>query len=227
MSVNLSLSCVLFDLDGTLVDTAPDLIAALNRALHNYGFEAVSIAAIKPYISYGAAAMIAKSLPENNHNEQLQSTLLDYMLSSYQNHIAEKSRLFTGMADILESIEKQGLKWGVVTNKRERFTKPLMDELQLTHRAACIISGDSTANSKPHPEPMFKACKQANVKPKECVYIGDAAHDIEAGRRAEMQTLAAVYGYLKPDDQPENWGADALIKQPAEIANWFEQQPCP
>jgi phosphoglycolate phosphatase len=144
------------------------------------------------------------------------------MLNFYQNNIAEHTVFFKGMTETLESIESRGLKWGVVTNKRECFTNPLMAALNLTHRAACIISGDTTAHPKPHPEPMLAACKQANVKPKECVYIGDAQHDIIAGKNAEMKTLAALYGYLKSGDTPETWGADALIESPEQISIWID-----
>jgi haloacid dehalogenase superfamily, subfamily IA, variant 1 with third motif having Dx(3-4)D or Dx(3-4)E len=180
MAADFKLSCVLFDLDGTLVDTAPDLIASLNRALNSHGFDTVAADIIKPFISYGAAAMINESLPSSS--DRIKADILETMLNHYQNNIAEYTVFFTGMADTLAAIEAQGLKWGVVTNKRERFTIPLMAALKLTERAACIVSGDTTANPKPHPEPMLLACKQAEVKPQECVYIGDALHDITAGK---------------------------------------------
>lgn len=225
MPVDFKLSCVLFDLDGTLVDTAPDLISCLNNALSRHGLAAVAGNSVKPFISHGAAAMIngsvTPSLPE-----ALRDGILETMLDLYQNNIAEHSVFFTGMADTLDLIESQGLKWGVVTNKRERFTQPLMDALKLTHRAACIISGDTTANPKPHVEPMLAACKQAAVKPGECVFIGDAIHDITAGKNAKMKTLAALYGYLKPDDRPETWGADALIESPKQLATWITSTLC-
>jgi phosphoglycolate phosphatase len=159
-------------------------------------------------------------------DDMTRADILETMLTLYQNNIAEHTVFFAGMADTLTAIEAQGLKWGVVTNKRERFTKPLMDALKLTGRAACIVSGDTTANPKPHPEPMLLACKQADVKPKECVYVGDARHDIMAGKNAQMRTLAALYGYLKLGDAPETWGADALIESPEQISTWIEALPC-
>ena len=219
MSANFNLSCVLFDLDGTLVDTAPDLIACLNKALKQYGFDQVSSNKLKPFISYGAAAMISKSV--NDVDEHTQAKILETMLACYQDNIAEHSQFFSGITDTLNTIESLGLKWGIVTNKRERFTNPLVDALNLTDRVACVVSGDTTANSKPHPEPMLTACAQANVKPEECVYIGDALHDIAAGKNAKMKTLAAIYGYLKPDDNPDNWGADALIESPEQLTSWI------
>jgi len=224
MTGDFKLSCVLFDLDGTLVDTAPDLISSLNRALEMHGFDPVAAEIVKPFISYGAKAMINAS--QTVLDDQLKAAILETMLTHYQNNIAEHTVFFSGMADTLASIEAQGLKWGVVTNKRERFTNPLMDALKLTDRAACIVSGDTTANPKPHPEPMLAACKQADVNPQECVYIGDALHDITAGKNAQMKTLAAVYGYINPGDTPETWGADALIESPEQISTWIASLSC-
>jgi phosphoglycolate phosphatase len=219
MSKDFKLSCVLFDLDGTLVDTAPDLISCLNRALTVHGLDTVAAESVKPFISFGAAAMINESLASSD--VQLKADILESMLTHYQNNIAEHTVFFTGMIETLAAIEAQGLKWGVVTNKRERFTNPLMDALKLTDRAACIVSGDTTAKPKPHSEPMLLACKQAQVNPLECVYIGDAKHDITAGKNVQMKTLVALYGYINPGDAPETWGADALIESPEQISNWI------
>jgi 2-phosphoglycolate phosphatase len=224
MSADFKLSCVLFDLDGTLADTAPDLISSLNKALNEHGFDTVAPEIIKPFISHGALAMINASQPMIS--DQLKAEILETMLDYYQNNVAEHTVFFSGMADTLEAIEAQGLKWGVVTNKRERFTYPLMEALKLTQRAACIISGDTTDKPKPHAEPMLAACKQANVEPQECVYIGDALHDIIAGKNVRMKTLAAVYGYINPGDAPETWGADALIESPDQISTWIASQSC-
>jgi phosphoglycolate phosphatase len=225
MSTDFKLSCVLFDLDGTLVDTAPDLILCLNKALSSHGLATVAADKIKPFISFGAVAMIDESL-NRSISEELYEDILETMHDLYQNNIAEHSKFFEGMLKTLDVIEAQGLKWGVVTNKRERFTNPLMEALKLTERAACIISGDTTANPKPHVEPMLAACKKASVKPQECVYIGDASHDITAGKNAQMKTLAALYGYLKPGDAPETWGADALIESPGQLATWISSALC-
>ncbi|MDD1609912.1 MAG: HAD-IA family hydrolase [Methylococcaceae bacterium] len=225
MNTTFKLSCVLFDLDGTLVDTAPDLIACLNATLAAHDLNTVSVAHVKPFISLGALAMINASVTPAV-SESKRAELLEAMLTRYENNIAEHTVFFTGMVETLASIEQHGLKWGVVTNKRQRFTKPLMDALQLSHRAACIISGDSTANPKPHSDPMLAACQQAGVNPRECVYIGDASHDITAGKSVEMKTLAAVYGYLKPTDNPETWGADALIDSPEQLTTWINTALC-
>ncbi len=225
MSKDFKLSCVLFDLDGTLVDTAPDLILCLNKALSSHGLTTVPAETIKPLISFGAVAMVNGSI-NPSISETLRADILETMHDLYQNNIAEHTVFFKGMSETLAAIEAQGLKWGVVTNKRERFTNPLMAALKLTDRAACIISGDTTANPKPHVEPMLAACKQAAVNPQECVYIGDASHDIIAGKNAQMKTLAALYGYLKPGDRPETWGADALIESPEQLAIWISSVLC-
>jgi len=215
----------MFDLDGTLVDTAPDLMRCLNNALVQHGFTEASPSAVRPFISFGARAMVTAGLttPVDQRTEE---ALLETMLDCYERHVADHSVFFAGIEDILNSIEAQGLKWGVVTNKRQRFTNPLMAALKLTGRAACIVSGDTTAFEKPHPEPMLAACRQAGVEPEQCVYIGDASHDIAAGKNANMKTLAARYGYLKPGDLPETWGADAVIESPLQITDWIGAHQC-
>lgn len=217
------LDCVLFDLDGTLIDTAPDLIACLNKTLLAHGFSEAPAETVRPFISHGALPMIKHCV---SVDDSLAQQMLVFMLDTYEQNIAEHSRFFQGIADSLAAIEQLGLKWGVVTNKKSRFTVPLMDAMQLSERAACIISGDTTPNSKPHPEPMLAACRQADVSPQNCVYIGDAVHDIIAGKRANMKTLAALYGYLQSDDQPHSWGADALIEQPPQLMEWIHANLC-
>jgi phosphoglycolate phosphatase len=218
------LDCVLFDLDGTLVDTAPDLIFCLNHTLALHGFEQIDPQAVKPFISKGAFAMIDYSAAAADLTSK--NLMLEVMLNCYEKHVAVHSHIYDGMLDTLQSIEALGLKWGVVTNKRQRFTMPLMSAFNLKHRAACIVSGDTTANSKPHPEPMLAACELADVNPENCVYIGDASHDITAGKSAKMKTLAALYGYLQEDDQPECWGADGLIGHPDQILPWINEILC-
>ncbi len=215
------LECILFDLDGTLVDSAPDLIHCLNQATRKYGFPEVNIEQTRPYISYGAAAMIEKST--HNATAAQKADMLENMLDHYQQNVASFSQLFDGMDELLQSIERIGLKWGIVTNKRERFTLPLMKALDLEQRAACIISGDTTAYSKPHPLPMLAACEQSDVNPEHCIYLGDAKHDIEAGNTANMTTWVALYGYLKPDDQPGDWGADGMIDAPHQMNAWITE----
>jgi len=186
---------------------------------------AVTTDAIKPFISSWCRAMINKSLNKSVPEGQ-RAEILETMLDLYQDNIAEHTAFFKGMSDTLDAIEAQGLKWGVVTNKQERFTNPLMVALKLTDRAGLHYQWGYHGQPKPHLEPMLLACKQAEVKPQECVYIGDASHDIIAGKNAQMKTLAALYGYLKPGDTPETWGADALIASPEQLATWISSALC-
>jgi phosphoglycolate phosphatase len=220
MHPDFSLDCMLFDLDGTLLDTAPDLISSLNYALNHEGFNLVPVAIIKPYVSYGAVTMIKQSITDAISVDQ-QNKLLTLMLDHYETHIAIDTDYFSGIPAILEKLERKKIKWGIVTNKRSRFTTPLISSFGLEHRANCIISGDSTPHPKPNPLPLLAACKQSNVIPENCIYIGDACHDIEAGKQAHMKTIVATYGYLKTDDQPDTWGADALIDHPQDLAFWI------
>jgi phosphoglycolate phosphatase len=220
MPPDFSLDCMLFDLDGTLLDTAPDLISSLNYALNHEGFNLVPVAIIKPYVSYGAVVMIKQSITDAIPVNQ-QNKLLTLMLDHYETNIAIDTDYFSGIPAVLEKLERKKIKWGIVTNKRSRFTNPLVSSFGLDLRADCIISGDSTAHPKPNPLPLLTACKQSDVLPQNCIYIGDALHDIEAGKQARMRTIVATYGYLKSDDQPDTWGADALINHPDELNYWI------
>ncbi len=220
MHPDFSLDCMLFDLDGTLLDTAPDLISSLNYALKHEGFNPVPVATIKPYVSYGAVVMIKQSITDAIPVNQ-QNKLLTLMLDHYETNIAIDTDYFSGIPAVLEKLERKKIKWGIVTNKRSRFTNRLVSSFGLDLRADCIISGDSTAHPKPNPLPLLTACKQSDVLPQNCIYIGDALHDIEAGKQARMRTIVATYGYLKSDDQPDTWGADALINHPDELNYWI------
>jgi len=207
---------VLFDLDGTLLDTAPDLAAALNATLQLNERAALPFETIRPVVSHGGRALIELGFgidPQHPGFEPLRKQLLDL----YQANIAVHTALFPGMADVLDELESRGIRWGVVTNKPGWLTEPLLDALDLGSRAACIVSGDTLKERKPHPAPLLHACKLAGCQPEETLYVGDAERDIEAGRNAGMHTLVALFGYLMEHDRPENWGADALIEQPADI----------
>lgn len=210
------LRCVLFDLDGTLLDTLPDLAFALNTVLAEEGREPLPLKAIRPVISHGAQGLVRLGFGEVQ-DEPARARRVARLLAVYQQHLADHTRLFDGMAEVLEAIESQGMVWGVVTNKRRCLTLPLLERLKLLQRAACVVSGDDTLRGKPHPEALWLACRLASVDPAECVYVGDAERDIEAGRRAGMRTLIARYGYLAPDAYPERWGADALVERPSQL----------
>lgn len=210
------LRCVLFDLDGTLLDTLPDLACALNTVLAEEGWAPLPFETIRPAISHGTQGLVRLGFGEVQ-DEPARARRSARLLVVYQQHLADHTRLFDGMAEVLEAIEAQGMRWGVVTNKRRCLTVPLLERLKLLERTACVVCGDDTLHGKPHPEPLWLACRMASVEPAECVYVGDAQRDIEAGRRAGMRTLVACYGYLTPDARPERWGADALVDHPSQL----------
>jgi phosphoglycolate phosphatase len=211
---------VFFDLDGTLVDTAPDLAYALNQVLEEQGKHPLPYQTIRPVASHGSAGLLGLGFdhaPDSDAFKALQQRFVEI----YQDNLTRQSGLFDGMASIIDHLDDIGKKWGVITNKPAFLTEPLMQALGLTSRAACIVSGDTTANSKPHPEPMLHACKLTDADPARCLYIGDAQRDIEAGRNANMHTIVACYGYIGDDDKPENWQADAMIQHPKELQQWL------
>jgi len=210
---------VLFDLDGTLADTAPDLAGALNALLTELGESRLPFADIRPHVSHGARAMIGFALNLQPDDEGY-APLHRRFLEIYSAGLAEQTVLFDGMEELLLAAEAHGMPWGVVTNKPARLTDPLMAALELTGRAGCIVSGDTTAHAKPHPEPLLHASRLIGVPPEACLFVGDAERDIEAGRRAGMRTLVARFGYLGADDRPDAWGADGIVDSPAEILGW-------
>jgi 2-phosphoglycolate phosphatase len=213
---------VLFDLDGTLADTAPDLAFALNELRREQGLAALPFEQIRPVVSHGGMALIRLGFqlePEHPEFEPLRQRLLEI----YKANIAVHTRLFPGMDAVLETLEAEGRLWGVVTNKPGWLTEPLLEQMGLRHRAATIVSGDTLPQRKPHPAPMLFACEQTGSHAEECLYIGDAERDIEAGHAAGMRTIVALFGYIDVHDRPENWGADSLIQNPVEILQWIEQ----
>lgn len=213
------LRSVLFDLDGTLLDTAPDLAAALNHVLINNGREALPFETIRPWVSHGGLVLIKNGF--NIEQDALEfDELRQQLLHFYHNNLSVNTTLFSGMSDVLDKLEKANIKWGVVTNKPGWLTDPLLDELQLTERCSCIISGDTLNERKPHPLPLQHACKLIGCDVSESLYIGDAQRDIEAGINANMPTLVALFGYINDLDYPENWGANAMINSPSEILSW-------
>tara|TARA_R110002049_G_scaffold176515_3_gene343705 strand:+ start:437 stop:1117 length:681 start_codon:yes stop_codon:yes gene_type:complete len=213
-------SAILFDLDGTLVDTAPDLAFALNTLLKQEGLDTLAYEVIRPVASNGSPGLLFLGFGISPDHEDYPS-LQQRFIKLYQDNITRETTLFDGMEDVLFALEKAKMSWGIVTNKPAFLTEPLLDQLNLTHRAACIVSADTTPFSKPHPAPMFHACEIIKHQPEQCLYIGDAARDIEAGKNANMQTIAALYGYIANDDNPNNWQADSSINHPRDILQWL------
>ena len=212
---------ILFDLDGTLLDTAPDLADALNSLLRENRCEPLPYEHIRPVVSHGGMALIKLGFNIDSSDaafEPLRQRLLDI----YRENISRHTQPFPGINELLENIEQRGLNWGIVTNKPGWLTEPLLKDLGLFDRAACVVSGDTLDERKPHPAPMLHACELANSRPEQCVYIGDAQRDIEAGNNAGMQTLVALFGYIQKDDDPYSWNASSLIKQPGDLLVWMD-----
>ncbi|MDR0250300.1 MAG: HAD-IA family hydrolase [Burkholderiales bacterium] len=208
---------LLFDLDGTLIDTADDLAASLNHVRqHLYDLPPLPAAQLRPYTSRGAAGLLHAGLdlkPEDAAFEKAR----DLFLSHYALHLTDHVRFFPGVEVLLALLESRGLLWGIVTNKYQRFTAPVLAHLGLDRRAACVVSGDTTAHSKPHPLPLLHAAQSVGTAPHQCWYIGDDHRDIDAARAAGFQYAVAVrWGYL--GDKPiESWGADAIIEAPEQL----------
>ncbi|MDR3477501.1 MAG: phosphoglycolate phosphatase [Gammaproteobacteria bacterium] len=211
---------ILFDLDGTLLDTAVDLSQALNRILQARGLAPLSLPVIRPSVGRGCKGLLKLGLNmDEDHPEYL--GLCDELLGYYEEHMFDTTQLFPGMESILTHLENTGIPWGIVTNKPGRFTAELLKRLKLNDRANCVISGDTLANRKPHPEPVLRACELLNQKPGECLYVGDAEIDIIASKAAGTPVVVAMYGYIASDEDPKTWNADGYIHHPAEIMEWL------
>ena len=218
------IKAVLFDLDGTLADTAPDLSLALNRLLEEQGRSKLPLATTRPWTSSGARGMLKIGFgidPEHPEFERLRIRFLDL----YESGRCIDSRLFPGMEELLPQIEKRGVRWGVVTNKSQRFTVPLIDAMGLGSRAACVVSGDTTAYPKPHPMPLLHAAKLIGVPADDCLYVGDDLRDVQSARAAGMPVIAAAFGYLGEGGKPDEWGADGVINDPIETLNYLGAPP--
>ena len=207
---------VLFDLDGTFLDTAPDMIAALNRLRQERDLAPLPDADLRGAVSHGSMAMIQAGFQLHPDDPDF-APLQHRFLNLYERNLATLTRPFQGMDTVIDTLDQQHIRWGIVTNKPGYLTEPLLATLNLSQRCACIISGDTLPQRKPDPEPLLHACRLAGGSPKYSIYVGDAERDIEAGRRAGMKTLAAMYGYISAQDPPERWQADHLIQHPLDI----------
>lgn len=212
---------VLLDLDGTLLDTAPDMAGALNRLRSERQLEALAFAAIRPHVSHGAAALVRIGFP--SAAEAVMVELRARFLEIYHEDLASGTTIFPGFEPVLRALEERGIPWGIVTNKPAFLTDPLLAKLHLDRRAACVVSGDTVAERKPHPAPLLHAATLLGLEPASCLYVGDAERDVQAGRAAGMLTLVALFGYLGDQDQPDLWQADGLIEQPGELLGWLDE----
>jgi 2-phosphoglycolate phosphatase len=217
-----SIRTVLFDLDGTLLDTAPDLAQALNAVRIENNRPPLPYEAIRPVVSHGGIALIELGFGLEQSDPAF-DPLRQRLLEIYRENISRLTRPFPGITELLDVLEERGLGWGVVTNKPGWLTDPLLKDLDLYDRAVAVVSGDTLDERKPHPAPMLYACELANSEPGQCVYIGDAQRDIEAGINAGMHTLVALFGYLQEQDDPRNWQADDMIETPMELLTWLDQ----
>ena len=211
--------CVLFDLDGTLADTAPDLAAALNKMRTDRGLEALPFDPLRRMASSGARGLVGAGFNLKPGDAEYEAHRVEF-LTNYENALFVHTRLFDGVEALLAAIEVDR-KWGVVTNKAKRFTDPLSRSIGFAGSASCVVSGDTTPHAKPHPAPLLHAAAVSGVAAHECIYVGDDLRDIEAGRAAGMKTLAVTWGYLGDTDPPETWGADAVIARPAQVLEYL------
>ena len=214
------LRAVLFDLDGTFADTAPDLAAALNHTRATRGLPPMPLGEIRPQASHGTRGLFKISFniePEHPDFEPLRNIFLDY----YARNICVHTRLFGDTAKLVAELERHGMPWGIVTNKPHRFTVPLMQALGYAERAACLVSGDTCARAKPHPDPLVKACEIIGLATEECLYLGDDLRDMQAAQAAGMRGIIANYGYVSKDASVENWGAQGSIDSPCELLQYL------
>ncbi len=215
---------VLFDLDGTLLDTAPDLVRALNEVRREQGREPLPFDLARTQVSHGSSGLIRLGFPDlaGDALETLRLRLLDL----YSLNLAAGTRLFEGCQQVLDHLAANGLPWGIVTNKPAFLTQPLLALLKLEHLAACVVSGDTLPQRKPHPAPLLLAASQLRIEPPRCLYVGDAERDVQSARAAGMPVLVARYGYLGPADDPVRWEPDGHIDSPLQILDYLRDWAC-
>lgn len=211
---------LLFDLDGTLVDSAPDLAGAANDLRAEHGLPPLPLATLRPMVGAGARGMVGIAFGVTPEQPEF-TALKDAFLDRYAQRLLVDTRLFDAVAPLLDQLDAGGLRWGIVTNKAMRFTAPIVEGLGLDRRAAVVIAGDTTPHAKPHPEPLLEAARRLGVAPAACAYVGDDLRDVQAGRAAGMATLAAAWGYLGQGEPVQAWGADHVMDHPGQLLNWL------
>lgn len=214
---------ILFDLDGTLLDTAPDLGAALNALRAEHKLPPLPAEYIRPLVSHGSPALLKLGFgiePQDSRYAGMRAHLLEI----YRTRLTLETRFFAGADMLLDALEQHGLHWGIVTNKPAALTDPLVAAFSLHTRAACVVSGDTTPRRKPHPDQLLHACKLAGLHPQDATYVGDAERDVQAAHAAGMRAVVALYGYIGADDRPHNWQADGLLVEPADLLGWVNAQ---
>ena len=214
---------LLLDLDGTLLDTAPDMGGALNSLLVENGRAPLEPSRIRPVVSHGSARLVTLGFPEaqGDEYERLRLRFLDI----YATRLADETVPFPGALELLAELDRRGLPWGIVTNKPGWLTDPLLEALGLARRAACVVSGDTLPERKPHPLPLLHAAERIRVAPTDCVYAGDAERDIQAARAAGMTAVVAAYGYISDDEDPGNWEPAGMVGDPLDLLVWMTHAP--
>ena len=212
----MSIKAVLFDLDGTLADTALDLGGALNTMLREQGLPEVSMDEIRPVASHGASGLLklGMNLDKSDPNH---ARLRQQYLDTYETCFDQDTVLFEGIDDLVQAIHARGLKWGIITNKPHTFTHRLVPQLGFSVAPDVVVSGDTTAEAKPSTKPMFYACEQIDIAPEACLYVGDAERDMQAGKNAGMKTVLVSWGYIHADDKTGEWPADSVIDTPEQL----------
>ena len=211
---------VLFDLDGTLIDSAPDLAGAANRLRADHGLEPLPLESLRPMVGSGARGMVGVAFGVAPGDERFEA-LRDAFLAHYAAGLLERTRPFDGVQEMLSALEADGVAWGIVTNKATRFTRPIVAGLGLAQRARVVVCGDTTPHSKPHPEPLLYAARTLDLAPENVAYVGDDLRDAQAARAAGMPMLAATWGYLGLGEPVHEWGADALVDAPSQVLEWL------
>jgi len=214
-------AAVLFDLDGTLVDSAPDLAGAANELRAARGLPPMAFERLRPMVGTGARGMVGTALGVKPGDADFES-LRDEFLALYERRLLRETAVFEAMEPVLRRLEAGALPWGIVTNKALRFATPLVEGLALHRRAAVLIGGDSTPHAKPHPAPLLEAARRIGLAPSQCAYVGDDLRDVQAGRAAGMTTLVAAWGYLGAGEPIGTWGADLVIDTPDALLQWLE-----
>lgn len=216
-------AAILFDLDGTLLDTAPDMAGALNSLRLEQGLAPLEFAEVRAQVSHGSSRLVQIGFPDAD-TERF-ALLRRRFLDLYGARLAAETRLFEGMDRVLGELSRRGLAVGIVTNKPARLTDALLGQLGLRARFACVVSGDTLNECKPHPLPMLHAAQLAGAAPAACIYVGDAQRDVQAAHAAGMRALVAVYGYLRADEDWPAWGGDGFIERPADLIGWLDREP--
>jgi phosphoglycolate phosphatase len=217
----LALGAVLFDLDGTLIDSAPDLAGTVNEMRLERGLPELPYPGLRAMVGAGARGMLSAGFSIGPSDTGFEA-MRDEFLARYEARMLRLTTVFSGIPALLAVFERRGLPWGIVTNKAERFALPVTAGLGLHQRAAAVIGGDTTPRAKPHPDPLLEAARRIGADPCHCIYVGDDERDIQAGRAAGMRTVAAAWGYLGVGAEVEDWGADIVVDSPEQLLKWLQ-----